>query len=253
MALGKLRAAGRVVIALGWLDSVIMVYDADTAVELTRYRAVPRVTSLAIDLDGEHLAYGTAEGRIMISKIESHLDGVRLFPRREIRERELIEKLGFHPKADTLVYAITQSAVVVANTFGTVFWRLTWRGTHPLIYTQMFNPVRDEFLICTQDGIRIYDVSTADDGRFIRMIRVQECKWGRYSPCGNYILVIHRDTMGVWANSAGGDNLFEIPDIGSHAVAWFCNDEKGLCFVVDPDSDQVRLLNFTAERKRFNL
>ena len=257
MALGKLRATGRVVIALSGLDSIIKVYDVDTVAELTRYRAVPRVTALEIDHDGGYLAYGTHDGRIVISNIQSHPEGVTLSPRSQLGVGKLtIERLGFHPKPDTLICAVNYFGVVVVNTFGTVFLRfgrgnLSLGHAHPFIYDHIFNPVRQEFLVCTEDRIWIYDLSTAD-GR-CRFIEVQRCRGAIYSPCGNYILATYRDIIGVWDNSAGGDFLFDIPDIRSHRRAWFCNDEKGLCCVLDPNSDEVKLFNFTAEMKRMNV
>jgi WD40 repeat protein len=203
IALGKLRATGRVVIALSDVDSVIMVYDADTAVELTRYRALPRVTSLAIDHDGGHLAYGTHDGRIIILKIQNYLERVWLSQRPQIWVgTNLIVSLQFHSKPDTLICALTYSEVVVVNTFGTVFERfsrekLSVRHARPWIYTLWFNPVRDELLICTEDRIWIYDLSTAD-GR-CRFIEAQDCRGAIYSPCGNYILATYRGitSMGV--------------------------------------------------------
>jgi hypothetical protein len=194
----------------------------------------------------------------MISKIQNHPEGVRLSQLPQIWvSTDPIDSLQFHSKPDTLICALTYSDVVVVNTFGMVFLRvsrkkLSVRHARPVVYTIWFNPVRDELLLCTEDRIWIYDLSTAD-GR-CRFIEAQECRGAICSPCGNYILATYRGIMGVWSNSAGGDFLFEIPDIGNgDGCAWFCYDKKGLCFVLDPDSHEVRLLNFTAEMKRMNV
>jgi hypothetical protein len=256
IATGKLRDTETAVIALSNVDRVIMVYDAETAVELTRYQAFQRVTSLAIDHDGGQLAYGTYTGNIIITNIQSE-HAVKLSHRRSLWLGQRVEHVGFHPKPDTLISAVTVSEVVVMNTFGMVFLRCGRMSLQdpdlnfdPFIYSQMFNPVRNEFLVCIANRICIYDVSTANGRRHV--IEAQGCTRASYSPCGNYILVsYHEQDTRVW-NSSGGDHfLFEIPDISGDV--WFCNNGKGLCFVGPNIRGEVNLLDFTAEMRRMNV
>lgn len=200
IALARLGATETVVVALSGLDGVLMLYDVQTNIELTRCQAVKPVTSIAFDHYGGQLAYGTHEGDIVISSVQTQR-AVELFPRSQYREVARIENLGFHPKLDTLFYAVTLSEVVVRRLSGLVLLRhsiqdfMTSGDNFPCICSQMFHPVRNEFLICTRHDILVYDLSTMEVQCIVIGLGGIAAS---YSPCGNYILELHRDPDYIW-------------------------------------------------------